>query len=91
MVFAETVFVAVVMILGRHAWGYCYSSEERVVKYVGELLILIAILHVIDGIQAILSGNFNQLFWSLCFNFIIIIIIIYICTMLILVKWKNFG
>ena len=62
MVFAETVFVAVVMILGRHAWGYCYSSEERVVKYVGELLILIAILHVIDGIQAILSGNFNQLF-----------------------------
>ncbi|XP_062078610.1 protein DETOXIFICATION 16-like isoform X2 [Humulus lupulus] len=57
MVVTEGTFVAAVMILGHGIWGYCYSTEEKVVKYVGQMLILIAISHFFDGIQSVLSGS----------------------------------
>ncbi|KAK3437710.1 hypothetical protein EUGRSUZ_C02273 [Eucalyptus grandis] len=43
------------MILGRRAWGYLYSTEEeeKVVKYVGDLLVLIACSHCFDGVQSV--------------------------------------
>lgn len=56
LVFSEGVFVAIIMILGRNLWGYCYSREEEVVKYVGKMLVLVAVSHVLDGIQSVLSG-----------------------------------
>ncbi|KAL5549064.1 hypothetical protein UlMin_004295 [Ulmus minor] len=56
MVVTEGILAATVMILGRRVWGYCYSKEEQVVKYVGEMLVLIALSHSFDGIQSILSG-----------------------------------
>lgn len=57
MVAAEAFLAATVMILGRNVWGYCYSKEEEVVKYVGEMLLLIAVSHFFDGIQSVLSDN----------------------------------
>ena len=58
MVVTEGILAATVMILGRRVWGYCYSKEEQVVKYVGEMLVLITVSHFFDGIQSLLSGSF---------------------------------
>jgi multidrug resistance protein, MATE family len=56
MVATEGILAATVMILGRNVWGYCYSKEEEVVRYVAEMLVLIAISHFLDCIQSVLSG-----------------------------------
>ena len=56
MVATEGILVATVMILGRNVWGNCYSKEEEVVRYVGKMLILVAVSHFFDGIQNVLSG-----------------------------------
>ncbi|KAK2987807.1 hypothetical protein RJ640_024434 [Escallonia rubra] len=56
LVASEGVSVAAIMILGRKLWGYCYSREEQVVKYVAQMLILVAGSHILDGIQSVLSG-----------------------------------
>ncbi|KAF4359744.1 hypothetical protein F8388_008306 [Cannabis sativa] len=57
MVVAEGTLVGAVLILGRRIWGYCYSGEEEVVKYVGQMMILISISQFFDGIQSVLSGS----------------------------------
>ncbi|KAF3452820.1 hypothetical protein FNV43_RR03253 [Rhamnella rubrinervis] len=57
MVVTEGITAAAVMTLGHRVWGYCYSREERVVKYVGEMLLLISVSHFFDGIQSVLSGT----------------------------------
>ncbi|XP_062078602.1 protein DETOXIFICATION 16-like isoform X1 [Humulus lupulus] len=57
MVVTEGTLLAAVMILGRRMWGYCYSREEEVVDYVGQMMILISISQFFDGIQSILSGS----------------------------------
>ncbi|WJZ98873.1 hypothetical protein VitviT2T_017368 [Vitis vinifera] len=56
MVAIEGILVATALILGRNFWGYSYSSEEKVVNYVGEMMFLLAGSHFIDGIQSVLSG-----------------------------------
>lgn len=56
LVSTEGILAATIMILGRNLWGYCYSSEEKVVGYVGEMLLLVATSHVLDGIQSVISG-----------------------------------
>ncbi|WRX32741.1 hypothetical protein QQP08_025228 [Theobroma cacao] len=33
------------------------SKDEQVVKYVGEMLLLIAASHFVDGIQSVLTGE----------------------------------
>ena len=56
MVATEGILVGTVMSLGRKFWGYFYSKDKQVVKYVGEMLLLIAASHFIDGIQSVLTG-----------------------------------
>ncbi|BBN67956.1 MATE efflux family protein [Prunus dulcis] len=56
IVVTEGIVAAAVMILARNDWGYCYSSEKEVVKYVGEMLIFVALSHFFDGPQSVLSG-----------------------------------
>ncbi|KAH0993338.1 hypothetical protein GBA52_004821 [Prunus armeniaca] len=56
IVVTEGIVAAAVMILARNVWGYCYSSEKEVVKYVGEMLIFVALSHFFDGPQSVLSG-----------------------------------
>ncbi|KAM0041037.1 putative multi antimicrobial extrusion protein [Helianthus debilis subsp. tardiflorus] len=55
-VVTEGILGALVLILGRKLWGYCYSSEEEVVSYIAQMMLLLAASHVVDGIQAVLSG-----------------------------------
>ncbi|KAM6579528.1 hypothetical protein CsatA_003302 [Cannabis sativa] len=57
MVVTEGTLVGAVLILGHQIWGYCYSREAEVVKYVGQMLILISISQFFDGIQSVLSGS----------------------------------
>ncbi|KAI4376259.1 hypothetical protein MLD38_014044 [Melastoma candidum] len=64
MVTMEGLAVGAVMVLGRKMWGYFYSSEEEVVSYVGDMLLLLAASHVFDGIQSVLSGTARGCGWQ---------------------------
>lgn len=64
LVSTEGILAATIMILGRNLWGYCYSSEEKVVRYVGEMLLLVAASHVLDGMQSVLSGTARGCGWQ---------------------------
>ncbi|OIT19184.1 protein detoxification 16 [Nicotiana attenuata] len=56
LVATEGIVAAIILISVRKLWGYCYSTEEEVVGYVAEMLVLIAGSHFLDGIQSVLSG-----------------------------------
>ncbi|WCJ42400.1 MATE efflux family protein [Euphorbia peplus] len=64
IVITESILVGSILIAGRKVWGYSYSNEERVVNYVAQILILIAIAHVFDGIQAVFSGTARGCGWQ---------------------------
>uniref|UniRef100_A0A5B7B3R0 Protein DETOXIFICATION n=1 Tax=Davidia involucrata TaxID=16924 RepID=A0A5B7B3R0_DAVIN len=64
MVATEAILVASTMILGRKVWGYCYSREEEVVRYVGEMLVLVAASHLLDGFQSVFSGTARGCGWQ---------------------------
>ncbi|MFS7935793.1 putative multi antimicrobial extrusion protein [Helianthus anomalus] len=55
-VVTEGILGALILILGRKLWGYCYSNEEEVVSYIAQMMPLLAASHVVDGIQSVLSG-----------------------------------
>ncbi|KAB2050226.1 hypothetical protein ES319_A13G231600v1 [Gossypium barbadense] len=64
MVVTEGTLMGTVMISGRKYWGYLYSKDEQVVKYVGQMLLLIAASHLIDGIQSVLTGVARGCGWQ---------------------------
>ncbi|KAG9137387.1 hypothetical protein Leryth_017715 [Lithospermum erythrorhizon] len=64
MVATEGILAAMTLILGHNIWGYCYSDDEMVVKYVGEMLLLLAVSHFFEGLQCILSGNARGCGWQ---------------------------
>ncbi|XVF70089.1 hypothetical protein PTKIN_Ptkin11bG0134100 [Pterospermum kingtungense] len=58
MVVTKGILVGTVMIiLCRKIWGYIYSKDEHVVKYVGEMFLLTAASQFLDGIQSVPSGT----------------------------------
>ncbi|MCD9560755.1 hypothetical protein HAX54_019546 [Datura stramonium] len=57
LVATEGVLAAIVLISVHKLWGYCYSTEEEVVSYVAQMLVLLAGSHFLDGIQSVLSGS----------------------------------
>jgi len=58
MVNVEGISAALALLLGHNFWGYCYSNKEEVVKSVGQVLLLVALSHFVDGMQSVLSGKF---------------------------------
>ncbi|CAN6244018.1 unnamed protein product [Urochloa humidicola] len=44
------------MVLVRNLWGYAYSNEEEVAKYVARMMPILAVSIVFDGLQCVLSG-----------------------------------
>ncbi|KAK8521342.1 hypothetical protein V6N13_077451 [Hibiscus sabdariffa] len=64
MVVIEGIAVGTFLISCRKIWGYLYSKDERVVKYVGEMLLLIAASHLIDGLQSVLTGVARGCGWQ---------------------------
>ncbi|KAK6159119.1 hypothetical protein DH2020_006433 [Rehmannia glutinosa] len=64
MVALESVVAVVVIILGRKIWGYCFSSEENVVSYVSDMMILIAVVNLADGVLSVLNGIARGCGWQ---------------------------
>lgn len=50
-------FGGLVMVLIRNLWGYAYSKDERVIKYIAGMLPLLAISFLFDCVQGVLSGK----------------------------------
>ena len=52
----EALVVGSTMVLVRNVWGYAYSNEVEVVKYVAIMMPILASSNFLDGIQCLLSG-----------------------------------
>ncbi|KAL9659002.1 hypothetical protein QQ045_028261 [Rhodiola kirilowii] len=64
MAIAEGLIVGVVLILVRNVWGYAYSNDFEVVRYVATMLLLVATSNSIDGLQCVLSGVARGCGWQ---------------------------
>ncbi|KAL6873627.1 hypothetical protein ACP4OV_013709 [Aristida adscensionis] len=64
MCLTEGLFVAIVSVVVRDVWGYLYSNEEEVVKYVSMMMPILAISDFMDGIQCTLSGAARGCGWQ---------------------------
>ncbi|CAN6445889.1 unnamed protein product [Victoria cruziana] len=64
MAVAGALIIGTTMILVRNIWGYLYSSEERVVKYVSLMIPLLAASNIADGTQCVLSGAVRGCGWQ---------------------------
>lgn len=54
----EGLLLGTVLILIRNVWGYAYSNEQEVVKYVADMVPIIAVSSFLDGLQCVLSGSY---------------------------------
>ncbi|XP_072959517.1 protein DETOXIFICATION 16-like isoform X2 [Typha angustifolia] len=52
---SEGLVVGLALVLLRGIWGYAYSNEKEVVKYVATMLPILATSNIFDGIQCVLS------------------------------------
>ncbi|KAF3794990.1 hypothetical protein EJ110_NYTH06219 [Nymphaea thermarum] len=57
IVVIEAAFVAITIILVRSVWGYTYSDDKEVVKYISYMTPLLATSTFMDAIQSVLSGK----------------------------------
>ncbi|KAK9096190.1 hypothetical protein Sjap_021687 [Stephania japonica] len=57
IVITVAILVASIMFLTRRMLGYCYSNETEVVEYIARIIPLLAISHLFDGTQSVLSGT----------------------------------
>ncbi|KAG5522557.1 hypothetical protein RHGRI_034644 [Rhododendron griersonianum] len=57
MAVTEGVLVGAVLILIRNIWGYAYSNEVEVVRYVAAMMPILALSNLLDGLQSVLSGS----------------------------------
>jgi MATE family multidrug resistance protein len=56
MAMSEGLVVVVTMVLLRKFWGYMYSNEEEVVRYIARMIPVQAVSFFIDGLHNSLSG-----------------------------------
>ncbi|KAJ8752357.1 hypothetical protein K2173_003993 [Erythroxylum novogranatense] len=59
-----SVLVGTVLISFRNVWGYAYSNEVQVIKYVAVMLPIIAGSNIIDAVQCVLSGAARGCGWQ---------------------------
>ncbi|KAL5079523.1 hypothetical protein RYX36_007944 [Vicia faba] len=60
----ETSLIGAAMILSRNIWGYAYSNEVEVVKYISKMMPILALSNFLDGLQCVLSGNARGCGWQ---------------------------
>ncbi|PSR84702.1 Protein DETOXIFICATION like [Actinidia chinensis var. chinensis] len=53
----EGILVGAILILIRNIWGYAYSNEVEVVRFVASMMPILAISNFMDGLQSVLSGS----------------------------------
>uniref|UniRef100_A0A2P2INV7 Protein DETOXIFICATION n=2 Tax=Rhizophora mucronata TaxID=61149 RepID=A0A2P2INV7_RHIMU len=61
---AEGILVGTVLIAIRNIWGYAYSNEVQVIRYVAVMLPIIATSNFLDGLQCVLSGTARGCGWQ---------------------------
>ncbi|KAL1554770.1 Protein DETOXIFICATION 16 [Salvia divinorum] len=64
MALAEGIVVGVVLVLIRNVWGYAYSNEAEVVRYVATMMPILATSNLTDGLQCVLSGAVRGCGWQ---------------------------
>ncbi|KAK3131234.1 hypothetical protein QOZ80_6BG0503810 [Eleusine coracana subsp. coracana] len=64
MCLTQGLFVAFVTVFVRDIWGYLYSNEKEVVKYVSMMMPILATSDFMDGIQCTLSGAARGCGWQ---------------------------
>ncbi|XP_031372435.1 protein DETOXIFICATION 16-like isoform X2 [Punica granatum] len=64
MAVTEGILLGTILILIRNVWGYAYSSEEEVVKYVAVMMPILAVSNFLDGLQCVLSGTARGCGWQ---------------------------
>lgn len=55
MAILEGIFVGLFMVLMRKMWGRAFSNEAEVIRYVAEMMPILAASNLIDGLQGVLS------------------------------------
>ncbi|QCD92269.1 solute carrier family 13 [Vigna unguiculata] len=60
----QGLLIGTVMILVRNVWGYAYSNEVEVVKYVAIMFPILAASNFLDGLQCVLSGTARGCGWQ---------------------------
>lgn len=53
---SQGILVGLVLILMRNIWGYAYSNDVQVIRYVTAMIPILATSNFIDGVQCVLSG-----------------------------------
>ncbi|KAG8639182.1 protein DETOXIFICATION 16 isoform X2 [Manihot esculenta] len=61
---SEGTVVGISTILVRREWGKLYSNEEEVIKYVANMMPLLALSDFLDGFQCVLSGAARGCGWQ---------------------------
>ncbi|XP_022738656.1 protein DETOXIFICATION 16-like [Durio zibethinus] len=64
MAIFEALLVGSILILIRNIWGYAYSSEVEVVKYVASMMPFVAASNFLDNLQCVLSGTARGCGWQ---------------------------
>lgn len=53
--------IGIVCVAMRDVWGYLYTDEEEVVRYLASIMPVLALSNFMDAIQGVLSGSPIQL------------------------------
>ncbi|KAK4410835.1 protein DETOXIFICATION 16 [Sesamum angolense] len=61
---SEGILVGLIMLLIRNIWGYAYSNEIEVAKYVARMMPILAASNFMDGLQCVLSGTIRGCGWQ---------------------------
>ncbi|XP_021727120.1 protein DETOXIFICATION 16-like [Chenopodium quinoa] len=64
MTVSESIVVGLILLLIRNVWGYAYSSEVEVVRYLASMMPLLAITNFVDGLTCVLSGTARGCGWQ---------------------------
>ncbi|KAM0913438.1 hypothetical protein ACQ4PT_012204 [Festuca glaucescens] len=70
MCLVEGLLVVIITICVRDVWGYLYSNEEEVAKYVSIMMPILATSNFMDGLQCTLSGAARGVGWQKVCSFI---------------------
>ncbi|KAI3463747.1 hypothetical protein Pfo_020410 [Paulownia fortunei] len=64
MAISEGILVGLVLLLIKNIWGYAYSNEIEVVRYVATMMPILAASNFMDGLQCVLSGTVRGCGWQ---------------------------
>ncbi|KAI8017827.1 Protein DETOXIFICATION 16 [Camellia lanceoleosa] len=61
---AEGLLLSLILLAVRNIWGYMFTNEEEVVKYIAAIMPVLASSNFLDGIQGVLSGTVRGCGWQ---------------------------